>query len=76
MKKTQIIDAIDVESLNKILLQTGQYEDFISGNIKCACCGDVISLDNISTIIPYDGENGIKLKFFCNKLECVNSDKK
>lgn len=37
-----------------VLNQTGQYEDLINGAIKCECCGKEITLDNISTLLPYE----------------------
>uniref|UniRef100_UPI004024FD3E hypothetical protein n=1 Tax=Prevotella sp. TaxID=59823 RepID=UPI004024FD3E len=75
MRKQQIVNAIMDKDLKQILIQTGQYEDFINGNLKCACCGNKISIDNISTLVPYNTENGIKLKFYCNRIDCVNSEK-
>lgn len=69
------IQAVMDKDLSKILVQTGQYEDFVSGNIVCSHCGRVINVDNISTLMPYDDNGMIKLKFYCNSIECVNCDK-
>ena len=63
------------KDLKQILIQTGQFEDFINGNLKCECCGNIITIDNISTLVPYDTDKGIKLKFYCNNIDCVNSEK-
>ena len=52
--------------LVNVLNQTGQYEDLINGSIKCECCGREITLDNISTLIPYEVEGSIKIRFYCN----------
>lgn len=75
MRKQQTVNAIMDKDLKQILIQTGQYEDFINRNLKCECCGKIITIDNISTLVPYETENGIKLKFFCNNIDCVNSEK-
>lgn len=63
------------KDLRGILVQTGQYEDFVSGNIMCANCGRVINEDNVSTLLPYVDDGLIKLKFYCNSIECVNCEK-
>ena len=63
------------KDLRGILVQTGQYEDFVSGNIMCANCGRVINEDNVSTLLPYEEDGVIKLKFYCNSIECVNCEK-
>ena len=63
------------KDLRGILVQTGQYEDFVSGSIMCANCGRVINEDNVSTLLPYEDDGLIKLKFYCNSIECVNCEK-
>lgn len=74
-EKKQIVNAIMSNDLIRILNQTGQYEELINGNIKCECCGRVISVNNISTLIPYKDGDTIKLKFYCDNIDCVNSEK-
>lgn len=61
--------------LIRVLNQTGQYEDLLNGMIKCECCGNEISLDNISTLLPYEEGDSVKIKFYCNNIDCVNSNK-
>lgn len=73
--KHQRIQAIMNTELIRVLNQTGQYEDLINGKIKCKCCGNEITLDNISTLIPYEEDGSIKIKFYCNNIDCVNSEK-
>ena len=75
MRKQQIVNAIMDKDLKQILIQTGQYEEFINGNIRCECCGRKVTIDNISTLMPYETIDGIKLKFYCTSIECVNSVK-
>lgn len=73
--KQQRIQAMMNTELVRVLNQTGQYEDLIDGMIKCECCGNEITLDNISTLIPYEEDGSIKIKFYCNNIDCVNSEK-
>lgn len=73
--KRQRIQAMMNTELIRVLNQTGQYEDLINGAIKCECCGKEITLDNISTLLPYETDGTIKIKFYCNDIDCVNSDK-
>lgn len=73
--KQQRIQAMMNTELLRVLNQTGQYEDLIDGMIKCECCGNEITLDNISTLIPYEEDGSIKIKFYCNNIDCVNSEK-
>ena len=73
-KRVAIQAVMDTE-LNKILNQTGQFEDFINGNVKCANCGKTITIDSISTLVPFDENGSVKLKFYCNSVECVNIKK-
>ena len=73
--KSVTIKAVMDTEIHKILNQTGQFEDFISGNLKCANCGSVITIDNLSTLVPFDNNGSIKLKFYCNSVECVNCEK-
>lgn len=75
MKKQLTINAIMDTQLKGILYQTGQYDDFENGKIYCQCCGQVITTNNISTLVPYDDCGVIKLKFYCNSIDCVNSEK-
>lgn len=73
--KQQRIQAMMNTELIRVLNQTGQYEDLINGAIKCNCCGKEITLENISTLLPYEEDGSIKIKFYCNNIDCVNSEK-
>lgn len=75
MKSQQTVQAIMNTELVDILKQTGQYEDVINGFVKCECCGREITLDNISTLIPFEQDEEIKIKFYCDHLDCVNCEK-
>lgn len=73
--KQQRIQALMNTELIRVLNQTGQYEDLINGEIKCECCGNEITLDNISTLLPYEEEGSVKIKFYCSNIDCVNCEK-
>lgn len=75
MKSCLKIQALMNSDLVNVLNQTGQYEDLINGSIKCEFCGREITLDNISTLIPYEENGSIKIRFYCNLFECVNCEK-
>lgn len=75
MKKNQTIQAIMHTELISILKQTDQYEDVVNGFSKCECCGKDITLDNISTLIPYEDNGKIRVRFYCNQFKCLNNDK-
>jgi len=60
------IQAVYDEDLSKLLTDLGLKEDFDSGKIKCAFCGDIITLENFFSIFS-DGE---KIKFSCKKEDC------
>ena len=57
------IQAVYDEDLPKLLTDLGLKEDFDNGKIKCAFCGDTITLENFFSIFS-DGE---KIKFACKK---------
>lgn len=75
MKSLLKVRAIMNSELAGFLKQTGQYEDVINGFVKCECCGKEIVLDNISTLIPYEQDGKIKIKFYCDQIDCVNCEK-
>lgn len=60
------IQAVYDEDLLKLLTDLGLKEDFDSGKIKCAFCGNTITLENFFSIFS-DGE---KIKFSCKKEGC------
>lgn len=69
-KNKTSVQAILNTDLEKLLMQTDQLSDFIDGELKCCKCGNVITADNISLLIPEEVDNVIKFKFVCTKLEC------
>ena len=70
-KKTQIKAVFDAD-LEKVLKQTGQINEFVNNELKCAYCGTMISGANLSIIIPSVTDEQVVLHFCCNSLECLN----
>lgn len=70
-KKTQIKAVFDAD-LVKLLKQTGQFNEFINDELRCAYCGTTISTANLSVIIPAVTDERVILHFCCNSLECLN----
>lgn len=72
-KKTkESITAIMNSDLEKLLIQTDQYVDFVNGKIKCECCGRIMSLDNLSIMLPQKQNERLVLRFWCDQMDCVS----
>lgn len=72
MKKNNAdIRAILNVDLEKLLKQTGQYNSFIDGDLKCIYCGNSITVDNLSIIIPKINDDTTFLQFCCDKVSCL-----
>lgn len=72
-KKTkESITAIMDSDLEKLLIQTDQYVDFVNGKIKCECCGRIMSLDNLSIMLPQKQNERLVLRFWCDQMDCVS----
>ncbi len=66
------ITAIMDSDLEKLLIQTDQYVDFVNGKIKCECCGRIMSLDNLSIMLPQKQNERLVLRFWCDQMDCVS----
>ena len=71
-KAKESITAIMDSDLEKLLIQTDQDVDFVNGKIKCECCGRIISLDNISIMLPQKQNERLVLRFWCDQMDCVS----
>jgi len=69
------VNAIADTQIEDLLRQTSQYDDLINGKIRCANCDTVITPENIGIIIPQKIESNIRLKFFCDKINCIEEYK-
>ncbi len=58
--------AILDKDLEKHLKKMGYYEKVQRGEVRCGVCGKTITLDDISLIIPHDGE----CLFVCDDFKC------
>lgn len=68
------IQAILNSDLEKLLEQTNQLHDFLAGNAKCAVCGQPISEDNLSMLIPKRVNDAIHFEFICDNLNCTSNN--
>ncbi len=69
--KTSQVKAILNTDLEKLLKQTGQYNAFVDGELKCCYCGATITSDNLSIIIPSIKEGTARLNFCCDNTQCL-----
>ena len=70
-KKTTSIKAILNTDLDKLLKQTKQYNAFVDGELRCIYCGAIITIDNLSIIIPTVKKGNITLAFCCDNTTCL-----
>ncbi len=63
--QNEFVAVID-KDIEKKLKEIGYYKKVVRGEVKCAVCGKTITLDNISLIIPYNGE----YLFICDDFKC------
>jgi hypothetical protein len=66
--KKKTVDAIYDDDLLEFLDRLELKNKFLSGQLTCAFCGDVISWDNLHSVFPDSGT----IKLCCSKPECIN----
>lgn len=66
-KDKEKIKAIHDDKLIELLKNLGLYEDLINSKIKCKFCKEIVTLDNLSAIIPDSGNIGLS----CDKPQCL-----
>lgn len=71
-RKEKIKTMMDSD-LEKLLIQVGDYDRFIGGQIRCHNCHNVINADNIAMILPVKDIEGVKLCYICDNAECIKS---
>lgn len=74
-KKDIKVNAILEDDLESLLKSTKQYEEVVLGNVRCISCGTIITTENIGIIIPDNSEANIKLKFYCERIDCAEDYK-
>ncbi|QNO14912.1 hypothetical protein HYG86_09070 [Alkalicella caledoniensis] len=65
MKRGEI-KAVHDDDLVNFLQSLGEYDKVIAGTMKCQFCGEIITLDNIQSVFPLDGE----VAYCCNSTKC------
>ena len=67
------IKAMMDSDLEKLLIQVGDFDNFIEGQIKCYNCGKTINEDNLAMIIPVKDNGSMKLRYICDNQDCIKS---
>lgn len=67
------IKAMMDSDLEKLLIQVGDHDNFIEGQIKCLNCGKTINEDNLAMIIPVKDGESMKLRYVCDNPDCIKS---
>lgn len=70
-KKRVDINAILDGQIEQLLRETSQFEDMLNHKIYCESCGTCITMENIGIMIPYTENSVTKLKFYCEKINCI-----
>lgn len=60
--------AVHTDDLNRLLSKVGLFEQFQARQLKCKFCGDIVTLENIYSLIKDSGA----YKLVCDKAACVN----
>ncbi len=67
MRKKKKLRAVHDDDLEMVMEKLGIASKFRAGKLKCAFCGDVLTLDNLHSIFPDSGS----IKLVCSKPECI-----
>ncbi len=65
---TEKVEAIITDSLKENLEKIEYLDKIEKGEVKCAICGKVIKLNNLSLIIEEEGD----YKFICDDFKCYS----
>lgn len=65
------ISAILDTDIENLLKETNQFEDFINGKLKCRCCGETLTVENIGIILPVNVDSNLSLEFYCENVLCL-----
>lgn len=69
IKEFRSINAVHEHDLNTLLDSVGLLEDFKKKKLKCKFCGDVVTDNNIFSVI----RDSDRYKLVCSKARCVSS---
>ena len=62
------IDVVHSDDLSRLLEKVGLIDRFNAGELKCKFCGDIVTRDNIYSVIKDSGQ----YKVVCEKAGCIN----
>lgn len=68
MKNGQI-QAVHQDNLVEFLKSIEEYDRVINGQAKCYFCGNTVTIDNIQSIFPLNGE----INYCCNDEKCYTT---
>ncbi len=69
MKEEIELNAIRDSDIDSFLSKYDLLEKYISGQIHCVCCDEVITKNNLGGFFIKDGQ----VLMFCNLTECLDS---
>lgn len=64
--KTGELKAVHDDDLVQFLKSIEEYDNVMNGEAKCVFCDEKITLENIQSIFPLNGQ----IKYCCNSNEC------
>lgn len=65
------IRAMMNSDLEKLLIQVGDYDKFLEGELHCHACGRDLNVDNISMVLPVREDGKMALRYFCDNSDCM-----
>lgn len=68
--KKKVLDVLFQDDLEDFLINIGFSDDFKKGKIKCYCCNENISMDNICAVMIKKSDEFV---FICNKESCYEN---
>lgn len=69
--RKEVIHAMMNSDLEKLLIQVGDYDKYLEGELHCHVCGRVLNADNIAMVIPILENGKIALRYFCDSSDCI-----
>lgn len=61
--------------LERLLIQVGDYDRFLEGELHCHVCGKILNADNISIVLPVRENDRLTLRYFCDNADCMKDIK-
>ena len=67
LMKNESVQAVHDDDLFSLLKSLGFLEKVVNGDCKCAFCEQIITIDNLGSILP----RGDEIAFSCDSPECI-----